>query len=54
MGYTKNPKYQIPMWPGSTASRLAKYTKEIMKNPEMGHKNSFVGYLTWLAAFLRF
>ena len=28
----KHPKFQIPRWPGSVASRLAKYTKEILKN----------------------
>ena len=33
MGYTKkHPKCQIPRWPGSAASRLENYTKEIMKN----------------------
>ena len=32
-GYTKkHPKFKIPCWLGSAASRLAKYTKEILKN----------------------
>ena len=33
MGYAKkHHKFQLPRRPGSAASRLAKYTKEIMKD----------------------
>ena len=44
MGYTKkHPKFQIPRWPGSAASRLANYTKEILKNTNEKQDISIVG-----------
>ena len=42
MGYTKkHQKCQVPRWPGSAASRLTKYTKEILKNTK---ENQETGY----------
>ena len=56
-------KFQISRLCFSAASRMAKYTKEILKNTKeesedrMFHflslKHNFVGYQRWLAAFLR-
>ena len=65
MGYTKKlHKFIIPRWPGSAASRLKNYTKEILKNTnekmrnqnisDFGPKYNFVEYIRWLDGFLRY
>ena len=46
MGYTKkHQKFQIPGWPGSAASKLANYTKEILKNTKENQETGY--FVVW-------
>ena len=52
MGYTKkHQKFQIPGWPGSAASRLANYTKEILKNTKEKPGNRIFQFLALKTIF---
>ena len=52
MGYTKKyPKFQIHRWPGSAASRLAIYTKKILKNTKEKLGNRIFQFLALKTLF---